>query len=291
VPPARALLWIATAGAIALAVRAIAFTPLPALVAVAALLAYVALVVFGVVFMRLEMFADVFWRGDEDARGVALTFDDGPSPEHTPRVLAMLEQAGVKATFFVIGHKAEAHPDLVRAVVAAGHGLGVHSYLHDRLFSVRRPAYVRADLERSIAILERITGERPRLFRPPIGHTNAVIARAARSLGLTLVGWSVRSLDGMPNATSERVARRVVQRLRDGEVVLLHDAAERDDRVPPSVDALPAILSAMKDKELVGVRVDEWLDADDYLATAAEAPGTPAPASAPARRTRSVSSR
>jgi peptidoglycan/xylan/chitin deacetylase (PgdA/CDA1 family) len=261
VPPARALLWIATAGAIALAVRAIAFTPVPGLVAVAALLAYVMLVVCGVVFMRLEMFADVFWRGDEDARGVALTFDDGPSPEHTPRVLAMLEQAGVKATFFVIGRKAEAHPDLVRAVVAAGHGVGVHSYLHDRLFSMRRPAYVRADLERSIAALQRITGERPRLFRPPIGHTNAVIAHAARSLGLTLVGWSVRSLDGMPNATSERVARRVVPRLRDGQVVLLHDAAERDDRVPPSVGALPAILGAMKDKQLEGVRVDEWLDA------------------------------
>jgi len=260
VPPARALLWVSTAGAIALAIRSVAFTPVHTAIAVGTLLAYVTLVLCGVVFMRLEMFADVFWRGDEDARGVALTFDDGPSPEHTPRVLELLSRAGVKATFFVIGRKAAAHPELVRAMVDAGHAVGVHGYAHDRLFSLRRMGYVRRDLTLAIETLQKITGERPRLFRPPIGHTNALIAHVAKSLELTLVGWSVRALDGLRGAQPERVAERVESRLEDGAVILLHDAAEREDFVPASVKALPRILAAMKQRELTGVRVDEWID-------------------------------
>jgi peptidoglycan/xylan/chitin deacetylase (PgdA/CDA1 family) len=260
VPLARILLWVSTIGAIALAVRAIAFTPLPLAVAVLLLCAYLALVLCGVFFMRLQMFADVFWRGDDDARGVALTFDDGPSPEHTPRVLELLAAAGAKATFFVIGRKAAAHPELVRAIAAAGHAIGVHGHEHDRLFSMRRPGYVRADLGRAVRTLEEITGERPVLFRPPIGHTNAIIAKEARALDLELVGWSVRALDGVAGARAERVAERVVAGLRDGAVVLLHDAAERDDRTPASVQALRRILEVMRERGLSGVRVDAWMD-------------------------------
>jgi peptidoglycan-N-acetylglucosamine deacetylase len=259
-PPARVLLWVATIGAIALAIRAAAFTPVPLVVAAGALVAYLTLILCGVFFMRLEMFADVFWRGDEDARGVALTFDDGPSPEHTRRVLDLLDAAGVKATFFVIGRKAEAHPELVREMVDKGHAVGVHGYVHDRLFSLRRPRYVKDDLTRAMRALEDITGQRPRLFRPPIGHTNAVIAHVARALGLTLVGWSVRPLDGVRGAKSDTVAARVVRELRDGAVVLLHDAAENEDRVPASIAALPRILRAMSERELEGVRVDAWLE-------------------------------
>jgi peptidoglycan/xylan/chitin deacetylase (PgdA/CDA1 family) len=260
VPAARILLWVSTIGAIALAVRAIAFAPLPPALAVLLLCAYLALVLCGVFFMRLQMFADVFWRGAEGARGVALTFDDGPSPEHTPRVLELLAAAGARATFFVIGRKADAHPELVRAIADAGHAIGVHGYQHDRLFSMRRPAYVRTDLARAVRTIEEITGQRPVLFRPPIGHTNAIIAKEAAALELELVGWSVRALDGTAGARAERVAERVVAGLRDGAVVLLHDAAERDDRTPASVEALPRILDAMRERGLAAVRVDAWMD-------------------------------
>ena len=272
-PVARVLLWVTTIGAIALAVRSIAFAPLPLLPALLALSAYVAFILCGVFFMRLQMFADVFWRGDGEARGVALTFDDGPSPEHTPRVLELLAKAGVRATFFVIGRKAAAHPELVRAIAAGGHAIGVHSHDHDRLFSMRRPAYVRADLEKAVRTLEEITGERPTLFRPPIGHTNAIIAKEARALELEMVGWSVRALDGVGGAKPERVAERVVGGLRDGAVVLLHDAAERDDRTPASVAALPRVLEVMDARGLAGVRVDTWMDAESER-LASGAPGS-----------------
>lgn len=277
-PLARILLWVTTIGAIALAARSALYGPPPLLPSLLALAVYVGFILCGVFFMRLQMFADVFWRGDDEARGVALTFDDGPSPEHTPRVLELLAKAGVRATFFVIGRKAAAHPELVRAIVAAGHAVGVHSYEHDRLFSMRRPAYVRADLEKAVRTLEGITGERPTLFRPPIGHTNAIIAKEARALELDLVGWSVRALDGVGGASAERVAERVVGGLRDGAVVLLHDAAERDDRTPASVAALPQVLQAMDKRGLAGVRVDAWMDAEAQRLASADANGAREPA-------------
>jgi len=260
-PLARVLLYVATIGAIALVARSVLVGPVHFAVAAAALVGYIALVLAGVLVLRLGMFADVLWRGEDDDRGVALTFDDGPSAAHTPRILDMLDDAGVKATFFVIGRKAADHPEIVRDIAQRGHAVGVHGYQHDRLFSLRSPAYVRADLERARRTIEEIVGERPKLFRPPIGHTNAVIAKAARALDLTVVGWSVRGLDGVTGARPERVAARIARGLCDGAIVLLHDAAEHDDHEPAAVAALPRILEAMRRKELEGVRVDAWLDA------------------------------
>lgn len=268
-PIGRALLYTASLGALALCARSLLMAPVPVGVAAAAITAYVALIVCGVLFLRLGMFVDVVWRGPPDARGVALTFDDGPSPEHTPRVLDLLDRAGAKATFFVIGRKAEAHPELVREIAARGHAIGLHSYAHDRLFSLRSAAAVEADLRRGAAALERITGARPTLFRPPIGHTNPSIARAVAALDLEVVGWSLRGLDGLAGARPDRVAARVIPGLRDGEIVLLHDAAERDDHTPASLAALPRILDAMSAKNLPGVRVDAWVDGEEDKAPAA----------------------
>lgn len=262
VPAARVILYVATIGAVALAARSVLVRPLPLAVALGAIAVYLALVAVGVVVLRLGMFVDAAWRGPTGARGVALTFDDGPSPEHTPRVLDMLEEAGVKATFFLIGRKVDAHPEVARDIVARGHAVGVHGYTHDRFLSLRSPSTVRADLLRAIEAVQRATGERPWMFRPPIGATSPRLAKAVDDLGLTVVGWSARALDGIASARAEAVAARVVPRLRDGAIVLMHDAAERDDHVPASLEALPRVLSAMRRKDLEGVRVDAWIEAD-----------------------------
>jgi peptidoglycan/xylan/chitin deacetylase (PgdA/CDA1 family) len=224
-----------------------------------AFVAYVALIGFGVAFLRLGMFVDVVWRGPREARGVALTFDDGPSPDHTPRVLDMLDEARVKATFFVIGRKAAAHPDLIRDIVARGHALGIHGHVHDRFLSLRSPDTVGEDLAEAMTTVEAITGVRPTLFRPPVGLTSPRIARALEWFDLVVVGWSVRGVDGWSGAQAERVVARIVPGLADGAIVLLHDAAERDDFRPVSLDALPKILAAMQTKDLEGVRLDAWL--------------------------------
>jgi peptidoglycan/xylan/chitin deacetylase (PgdA/CDA1 family) len=262
-PAGRILLFVASIGAIALVARSIAIGPIPLPLAAVAITAYVAIILCGVFFLRLGMFVDVLSRGPDGARGVALTFDDGPSPTSTPKILDLLDAAKVKATFFVIGKKAEAHPDLVRDILRRGHAVAMHSYAHHRLFSLKSARYVRDDLKKAMDVLTEITGERPLLFRPPIGHTNPTIARIVKELGLEVIGWSVRALDGVSAADPKRVAARVKRGLRDGAVVLMHDAAERDDREPASLAALPAILAAMSAKNLEGVRIDAWTEDDD----------------------------
>jgi peptidoglycan-N-acetylglucosamine deacetylase len=255
VPPARLLFYLATIGALALVARSLFIEPVPTWITLTALGIYVTLMMLGVFFLRLRVFVDAVCHGTNDARGVALTFDDGPCPEHTPQVLDLLDKAQVKATFFVIGHKAQAHPDLVREIIKRGHIVGSHSYTHSRAFSLLSKQAVRQDIEQSLVCLEKITGERPALFRPPIGHTNPRIAKVIEELDLTVIGWSVRAIDGLASAKPDRVAARVIPKLEDGAIVLLHDAAENDDRTPASIKALPKILEAMDRKNLAGVTV------------------------------------
>jgi peptidoglycan/xylan/chitin deacetylase (PgdA/CDA1 family) len=158
-------------------------------------------------------------------RAVALTFDDGPHPELTPRVLDLLRRHGAQATFFVVGKNAEAHPDLVRRMVAEGHTVGNHTYAHSPRFPLMGAARMREDMERCDAVMEEITGSRPALFRPPLGVTNPTLARALGK-GRMVAGWSVRSLDTVARWSREMVFKRVRRRLRPGAVVLLHDDRE-----------------------------------------------------------------
>ena len=266
-PPARLLFHFATALGIGLAIMSVVWQPPPTWVAVTCLVGYLSLVSIGVTFSRFSMFADVVTLGPSNARGVALTFDDGPDPTSTPKILDILDDAGAKATFFVIGRKAQEHPELVREISERGHAVGVHSFAHDRLMSLRSPKRVSADLEKSVALLSDITGVRPCMFRAPIGHVSPAMARAAHDLGLAVIGWSVRGVDGWSGAKPDLVANKIVRKLSDGAIVLLHDAAERGDFVPASVKALPDIVAAADKRQLPFVRVDAWLglagDEDD----------------------------
>jgi peptidoglycan/xylan/chitin deacetylase (PgdA/CDA1 family) len=254
----RGAIIVASGCVIALVVRSLVKGPVPLSVSVLALAVYLSLVLAGVLWPRLEMFTDILWRGPKEARGVALTFDDGPDPVHTRVVLDRLDAAGAKATFFVIGHKALLHPDLVREIRDRGHLVGVHGTFHDRLLSFRSSASVRSDLSRAVEMLVQLAGDRPRFYRPPVGQTNPRIGGAARDLGLTIVGWSVRARDGI-HADPGEVVRRVVPQLSDGAIVLMHDGAERDDHEPAAPAALPAILTAMKERGLRAVRLDDWV--------------------------------
>jgi peptidoglycan/xylan/chitin deacetylase (PgdA/CDA1 family) len=114
-------------------------------------------------------------------------------------------------------------------------------------------------LTRALDAIERACRQRPRLFRAPIGHVSPSVARIARELDLVLVGWSVRAIDGWSRAKPSVVEARVAGRLRDGAIVLLHDAAERGDFVPASVGALPGILAAGSRLQLPFVRLEDWL--------------------------------
>ncbi len=257
-PPARLLFWAMTLLALAISLRALlGDPPTPLFVAIFSA-AYIALLLCGVLILRLRVFVDAMVHGPRGAKGVALTFDDGPHPESTARTLDALDAAGVKATFFVIGKKVEAHPEVVREIVARGHAIGLHSYAHDRLFAMRGATRWRDDLERCAAVVEEITGTRVRWFRPPIGHTVPHTPRVVRALGLRVIAWSVSARDGV-RANAKDVARRVVDGARDGSIVLLHDASERGTHEPAGVAALPEILAGLAKKGLAVVPLSEWL--------------------------------
>jgi peptidoglycan/xylan/chitin deacetylase (PgdA/CDA1 family) len=241
----------------ALLLRTIVIGPPPLWLAVVLMVGYVAFATIGVLVPRLEMYGDVLWRGEAECRGVALTFDDGPHPRTTRRVLELLAKGGHKATFFVVGRKARLHPDVIREIHAAGHAIGLHGYEHDRLYSLKPPSYVVTDVERTQRAIEESCGIRPKFLRPPIGYVSSRTAVGARRAGVTLVGWSARGIDGIWRTDASLVARRVEKKLRSGAIVLLHDASEHDDFVPATIEALPQILKAIEARGLRCVRVDE----------------------------------
>jgi len=261
VPAARLVLYAASGVVFVFVARALLLQPPSLEASVLAFGAYVAFILAGVFSLRLRMFVDAVLRGPKGARGVVLTFDDGPDPETTPRVLDVLDAEKAKATFFVIAKKAEQHPDLVREIVRRGHAIGLHSYAHDRLFALRSQRRVARDLARGVAVLEAITGEKPELFRPPIGHTNPTIARVCDAMDLTVVGWSLSARDGIEGVAPADVVARVRRNVKDGTIVLLHDAAERGGRVPAGVEALADVLDVVKAARLEVVPLEEWIAA------------------------------
>ncbi len=155
--------------------------------------------------------------------GVALTFDDGPHPEGTPAVLDVLEEAGMQATFFLVGEQVERRPALAAEIVGRGHLVALHGYRH-RPQPLIGAAAVEDDLARGRAAIEEATGTRLRLHRPPYGLYSPAGLAAARRGGLQPLLWSKWGKDWRRLTTPERIAARVTRELRPGDVILLHDA-------------------------------------------------------------------
>jgi peptidoglycan-N-acetylglucosamine deacetylase len=206
-----------------------------------------------------QAFGPVVARVRADQPVVALTFDDGPSA-YTAQVLDILARYQVKATFFVIGMNVEKYPDLARRIVAEGHAIGNHTYSHPLLGPVEIPSRFEHELERADLAIEAATGVRTRLFRPPRGLRSPWMMRRARSDGYQVVTWSV-SPDDWRHPPSSVIVQRVLDRVRPGAIVLLHDGLET--RASPhqenTVAALPAILAGLQARGYRFVTVPELL--------------------------------
>ena len=155
--------------------------------------------------------------------GVLLTFDDGPHPDGTPAVLEELDRLGASAVFFVTGEQVERYPQLVRAVTAAGHELGLHGYRHQtrRQWNAKLLA---DDVRRAREAVEDAAGARPQLYRPPRGVFTLRGLRLIRELGLEPLLWSKWGRDWARRATPETITARATADLAPGDVLLLHDA-------------------------------------------------------------------
>lgn len=187
-----------------------------------------------------------------EARRACLTFDDGPDPEFTPRVLDCLAPAGVKATFFLIGSAAARNPALVRRVLSEGHEVANHTWAHRHpLLAGTRGA--RDEVTAGSEALAEITGQRPRYFRPPYGHLRRSQIEAATELKETVVLWSLSGKDWGPFGRAPLIAKRLA-RAQAGDIILLHDARWRYNRPWETLRVLSAFLArAHQDKLELGL--------------------------------------
>lgn len=189
---------------------------------------------------------------------MALTFDDGPSDD-TPAVLAALETAGARATFFVLGEKARARPDLVRAIAARGHVVALHGDSHAKLLAAG-PRRVAEELDRCAAAIRAAGVEPAPLFRAPHGFRGPFLGRALRARGLTLVGWT-RGVFDTARPGPAAIAARACRRMAPGEILLLHDGCGTpgiDPRRDQTAAAVPEIVRRWREAGYRFVTVDAF---------------------------------
>jgi peptidoglycan/xylan/chitin deacetylase (PgdA/CDA1 family) len=180
---------------------------------------------------------------------VALTFDDGPWPDSTGKVLGILAKAHVKATFFLVGTQVRKHPEIAREELRAGMTLGSHSFSHPQPFGALSTEGIDREIDQGLAALSEL-GVRTPLFRPPGGAIPPVVVSAARARGLRTIVWSVDPDDWRRGTTSDQIVERVLQQARPGSIVLLHDGG--GDR-SATVEALPRIIDGLKRRRLAFV--------------------------------------
>ena len=193
-------------------------------------------------------------RSQEDLDGVALSFDDGPHPQGTPRVLEALREAGARATFFLVGEQVVRRPALVAEIVAAGHRVELHCHRHRNMLRLTA-AEVLDDAERARAAIEEASGQAVADHRPPYGIYSGSGLRAIRGRGWRPVLWSRWGRDWTRRATATSIAHKATAGIRGGDIVLLHDA---DYYSAPgswarTVAALPIILEELGNRGLKSV--------------------------------------
>ncbi|MGA3333123.1 MAG: polysaccharide deacetylase family protein [Terracidiphilus sp.] len=194
---------------------------------------------------------------------LALTFDDGPNATWTPRLLDLLEKHDVRATFFLLGSRAEAQPDLVRRMAVAGHVIGEHSWSHPNLARISS-SRIREELKRTQDMLEQITGAQVKFFRPPFGARRPAVFRVAREMGLMPVLWNAMTSD-WSEPSAERIAERLAKKIdgleRRGRAanIVLHDGGHRDPAAnrAPSVAAAEKLIARYKETHRF-VTVEAW---------------------------------
>ena len=214
---------------------------------------------YGSFSIRSSLFGKIYWRGRTDRKQVALTFDDGPHPRFTREILKILRDEHVPATFFFVGKKLDAFPDVARETLDSGHELGFHGYSHRPLWLKPRRSLL-DEIERSQAAFQKALSVEPHLFRPPYGIRGRRILRYAEERGWKTIFWTRAGWD-WTDIPGEEVARRALKKTKPGNILLLHDsdgpALEADRR--RTVEALRIIIRELKDRGFSFAKVTEIL--------------------------------
>jgi peptidoglycan/xylan/chitin deacetylase (PgdA/CDA1 family) len=176
----------------------------------------------------------------QNQKAIALTFDDGPNAQ-TEAVLDILKKEKIPATFFLIGKNIEGKENILLRMEEEGHEIGGHSYNHANNFDWQSSKNMSAEIERTNKVIESITGQKVRLFRPPFGVTNPNLSKAIRTAGMLSVGWTIRSLDTVAKS-EEKLLAKITRKLKPGSIILLHD------HCPITLKILPGLIASAKER-------------------------------------------
>jgi peptidoglycan/xylan/chitin deacetylase (PgdA/CDA1 family) len=231
---------------------------LPPWVMAVAVGASLTLLICGSVCVCSGFYVPAVCKGKPGKNRIALTFDDGPDPEVTPRILDILKDQEIPAAFFCIGEKASQHPSIITRMAGEGHIIGNHSYSHGVVFDLKRRGSMVRDIAEAGETIWRICGSKPAWFRPPYGVTNPAVAYAAGKLGYTVIGWSVRSKDST-TSNPAKVMARIRRKWKDGGIILLHDTHDN------AVILLEEIIRHARETGYRLSRLDEMTGLDPYV--------------------------
>jgi peptidoglycan/xylan/chitin deacetylase (PgdA/CDA1 family) len=211
-----------------------------------------------------QVFGQTYDRVASSQKTVALTFDDGPNEPYTSQILDILDSYGVKATFFTIGQNVEYYPDVARRIVAEGHVLGNHSYTHQAFAEFDVPDY--SELDSAQEAIYRITGVKPHLFRPPYGRKTPWELEYVKKKGLVVVTWS-DSANDPHRPPPQTIETRILQRVRPGAIILLHDGnmTKHGSDQSRTVAALPKIIESLREQDYTFVTISELLQVPPYM--------------------------
>ncbi|MFT9494098.1 polysaccharide deacetylase family protein [Anaerosolibacter sp.] len=202
----------------------------------------------------------VLYKGGGQASKIALTFDDGPDPYYTGKVLDILKEHEVKATFFLIGTHIEKYPDVVARIAEEGHGIGNHSWGHKK-FTWLSPTDIQSELEKTGDLIDSITGYHYNIFRPPFGTMNKKTLELVNAAGYNVVNWSVDTKDWSGTPVS-KILYYVKMQLKPGGIILMHSSG-RKQAMENMLASLPQIIQLAKEKGYVFVTVPEVLDLEE----------------------------
>lgn len=202
----------------------------------------------------------LYWAGSVQDKKVALTFDDGPDSKWTPRILDILKEKKVSATFFVIGKQAQKYPDVLRRIKAEGHVIGNHTFSHVDLTKLTAQQ-IDQEIEKCTQTIYDITGNKPRILRPPFGFHNKTVDDVVYAKGGIIVLWSLDTED-WTGASEPAVKARVLPKMQNGFIVLQHDG--ENTKLGGSVKALPEIIDDLQSKGYTFATISELLETEPY---------------------------
>lgn len=221
------------------------------------LFVYIIVIASGSSFISYNFFLKAYNNGNTQSKEIALTFDDGPLPDITPKVLDVLKKFDAKATFFLIGNRISGNESIVQRILDEGHLIGNHTFNHDKKFGFFSKEKVKEEILETNAIIEDRVQKKLRFFRPPFGTTNPTVKAAIEELGCDVIGWNIRSFDTLIK-NPETVLKRIKKQVAPGAIVLLHDI------YPKTVPLVEQLLEHLQQIDYKVVPLDKLIERNAY---------------------------